>query len=77
MQNRSRSPPECCSIVQVFGPDPAEVKHAHAVIQAYEEAAQVGKGVVTLGGKLIENLHAAEARRLVDYAARIQELSAA
>jgi citrate lyase subunit beta/citryl-CoA lyase len=59
----------------VFGPDAAAVEHAHEVIRAYEAAVEEGQGVATLGGKLIENLHAAEAKRLVAYAARIAELS--
>lgn len=62
---------------KVFGPDAAAVEHAHRVIAAYEEAAASGKGVATLDGKLVENLHAAEARRLVTFASAIADLSAA
>jgi citrate lyase subunit beta / citryl-CoA lyase len=35
------------------------------MIAAFEEARAAGKGVVVVDGKLVENLHVAEAKRLV------------
>jgi citrate lyase subunit beta / citryl-CoA lyase len=54
-----------------FGPTAAEVAHAQAVLAAYEAALADGKGVAVLNGKLVENLHAAEARRTLALAAAI------
>ncbi len=48
-----------------FGPSPDAVAWAHKIIAAFEAAQAEGKGVVVVDGKLIENLHVAEAKRLV------------
>ncbi len=50
---------------QIFAPNEAEVQHAKKVIQAWDEARQAGKGVVVVDGRLIENLHVEEAKRLL------------
>lgn len=60
---------------QVFAPSPEAVEHARRVIAAYEAAVAEGKNVVLVDGKLVENLHAEMARRLVDFAAAIAALS--
>jgi citrate lyase subunit beta / citryl-CoA lyase len=54
-----------------FGPSPDEVAQARRLIAAFEEARAAGKGVAVLDGKLVENLHIAEARRLVELAEAI------
>ena len=54
--------------VQVFGPDPKAVEHAHRVIAAFAEADARGEGVALLDGRLLEHLHASEARRLISFA---------
>ncbi len=46
-----------------FTPTDSEVAHASRVIEAFEAASAEGKGVVTVDGKLIENLHVEQARR--------------
>jgi citrate lyase subunit beta/citryl-CoA lyase len=48
-----------------FGPWAEAVAQARRIIAAFEEARAAGKGVVVVDGKLVENLHVAEARRLV------------
>jgi citrate lyase subunit beta/citryl-CoA lyase len=35
------------------------------VIEAFEEAERAGSGVVTVDGRMIENLHVATARRVL------------
>ena len=50
---------------RLFAPSPAEVEHAQAVIAAFDEATAEGKGVATVNGKLIENLHVADAHRIL------------
>ena len=48
-----------------FGPSEDAVAVARRMIEAFEAARAEGKGVVVVDGKLVENLHVAEARRLV------------
>jgi citrate lyase subunit beta / citryl-CoA lyase len=55
-----------------FGPSPDAVAHARRVIAAFEEARAAGKGVAVLDGKLVENLHVVEAKRLVALAEAIE-----
>ena len=59
-----------------FGPSEAEVAFSRRVIAAHAEAAAAGKGVVVVDGRLIENLHVADARRLVALAEAIEALAA-
>ncbi len=54
-----------------FAPDADEIAQAHRIIAAHAEAAAVGKGVVLVDGKLVENLHVENARRLVALAEAI------
>src|SRR5579875_2979010 len=54
---------EACN--EAFSPSAAEVEHAHRVIEAFEEAERAGSGVVTVDGRMIENLHVATARRVL------------
>ena len=50
---------------RVFAPSEEQVTHAREVIAAFEEAVEQGKGVATVNGQLIENLHVEQARRTV------------
>ncbi len=56
---------------EVFAPAAAEVELAGRVIAAFEEAQAEGRGVVTLDGRMIENLHVDEARRVLAIQAAI------
>ncbi len=60
----------------VWAPSESEVDHARRVIAAFTEATSQGKGVVQLDGKMIENLHVANAERIIAMAEAIAELSA-
>ena len=60
-----------------FAPDDGEIAQAHRIIAAHAEAAAAGKGVVLVDGKLVENLHVENARRLVTLAEAITKLQAA
>ncbi len=53
---------------RVFTPSDDEVAHARAVIEAFERAAAEGRGVVTVNGSMIENLHVQQARRTLTLA---------
>jgi len=54
-----------------FAPDPVDVERARRVIAAFDAALAAGKGVAVLDGRLVEELHAREARRLVALAGAI------
>jgi len=60
---------------EVWAPSEAEVEHARRVIEAFDAARAEGKGVVQLDGKMIENLHVANAERLIAIATAIAELA--
>jgi citrate lyase subunit beta / citryl-CoA lyase len=61
---------------RVFAPTEDEVAHARTVIEAFEEAGREGRGVVTVGGRMIENLHVEQARDTVARAEAIAALDA-
>jgi citrate lyase subunit beta/citryl-CoA lyase len=46
-----------------FAPTPEEVEKAGRIIAAFEEAEAGGRGVVTVDGRMVENLHVEQARR--------------
>ena len=51
-------------------PDGKEIEWSRRIIAAHGEAAAAGKGVVLVDGRLIENLHVENARRLIALAGR-------
>lgn len=58
---------------QAFGPSADAVAQAQRQIDAYAAALAAGQGVAVLEGKLVENLHVAEAKRLVALADAITQ----
>lgn len=50
---------------EAFQPSPEEVEWSHKIIVAHAEAVAQGKGVAVYEGKLIENLHVENAKRIV------------
>lgn len=62
---------------RVFAPTPEQVAHAHKIIAAFEAAMGEGKAVVLVDGKLVENLHVEQAKKLAALAAQIEKLQAA
>jgi citrate lyase subunit beta / citryl-CoA lyase len=59
---------------RAFAPDEEEVASARRIIEAHEAATREGKGVVVVDGRLIENLHVAEAVRRVRLAEMIDAM---
>ncbi len=57
-----------------FAPSAEEVEKAGRVIAAFEEAEASGKGVVTVDGRMVENLHVEQARRTLAIQAAIDAL---
>jgi citrate lyase subunit beta/citryl-CoA lyase len=55
----------------VWAPSVDEVEYAQRVIAAFDEAVAEGKGVVTVDGRMIENLHVDNARRVLATAVAI------
>ena len=55
----------------VFSPSPAELAQARAIVAAFGDPAQAGKGAIRLEGMMIELLHLDQARRVLAIAAAI------
>ncbi|KCZ46206.1 HpcH/HpaI aldolase/citrate lyase family protein [Hyphomonas pacifica] len=58
---------------RIFAPSPHDVEHAQAVIEAFADPENAGKGVLKVNGKMTELLHLDEARRTVAMAEAIRE----
>jgi len=54
-----------------FAPSPEDVEKAGRIIAAFEEAEADGRGVVTVDGRMVENLHVDQARRTLAIQAAI------
>ena len=50
---------------RVFSPSDTELRHARRVIDAFEAAARAGAGVATVDGRMVENMHVENARRVL------------
>jgi citrate lyase subunit beta/citryl-CoA lyase len=61
---------------KVFSPSEAELELSRRIITAFDEAKAQGKGVVTVDGRMIENLHVDNAKRAVAMADAIRSRSA-
>ena len=62
---------------EVFAPSASELEMAAKIVAAFKTAQAEGKGVVTVDGRMIENLHVEQAERALSLAAAIKELQAA
>ena len=58
----------------VWAPSDDDVAHARRVIDAFEDGLASGKGVVTVDGRMIENLHVVNAQRVLATAEAIAAL---
>ena len=66
-------PKQIATANEVFAPAAGEVDWARRVIAAHADAVARGDGVVVLDGRLIENLHVDDARRVLALADAIAE----
>jgi citrate lyase subunit beta/citryl-CoA lyase len=48
-----------------FGPSPAQIKHAKAVVRAYSYKKNAGKGAIQIDGQMVERLHLEAAKKLL------------
>jgi citrate lyase subunit beta / citryl-CoA lyase len=60
---------------EAFSPSAEEIEYSRRVIEAFEEGLAQGKGVITVDGRMIENLHVDNARRALAIAAAIAAMS--
>jgi citrate lyase subunit beta/citryl-CoA lyase len=58
-----------------WAPSADEIEYAGRVIEAFDDAVAEGKGVVTVDGQMIENLHVDNARRVLALADAINALA--
>ena len=56
---------------EAFSPTQAEVEYARRVIEAFDAGIAEGKGVITVDGRMIENLHVDNARRALAIVAAV------
>ncbi len=61
---------------EIFAPSAAELETANKIVAAFKAAQAEGRGVVTVDGRMIENLHVEQAERALALAAAIGELQA-
>ena len=59
---------------EIFAPSLDELDFHRRVIEEFETAEKDGRGVLTIDGKMIENLHVDEARRVLAVAEAIAAL---
>jgi (3S)-malyl-CoA thioesterase len=61
----------------IFGPSEAEIDLARRQIAAFDAAVRDGQGVAVLDGRIVENLHVATAKVLLETAQLIAEMEGA
>ena len=64
-------PKQIAAANAAFGPSEAEVAAAREIVAAWQDARARGQGVVVVNGRLVENLHVAEAERVLAIAQTI------
>jgi len=62
---------------QIFAPSAQEIENAKEIMLAWEQAQAEGQGVVVVNGRLVENLHFEEAKRLLALNEAIQAQNSA
>jgi citrate lyase subunit beta / citryl-CoA lyase len=60
---------------EAFSPSAEEIEYSRRVIEAFEQGLAQGKGVITVDGRMIENLHVDNARRALAIAEAIAAMS--
>ncbi|WP_307848105.1 CoA ester lyase [Gordonia sp. SCSIO 19800] len=58
----------------IFGPSESDVERARETVAHFEQALADGKSVAVVEGRMIEELHVQESRRILDLAEAINEL---
>jgi citrate lyase subunit beta/citryl-CoA lyase len=68
-------PKQVAAANAAFAPSAEEIEWSRRIIAAHAEATAAGKGLVLVDGRLIENLHVENARRLVALAEEIERVT--
>jgi citrate lyase subunit beta/citryl-CoA lyase len=68
-------PSQIAAANEHFAPAAADVARAQAIIAAFEQPENAGKGAISLDGRMVERLHADIARRTLQMADAIGKLS--
>jgi citrate lyase subunit beta / citryl-CoA lyase len=68
-------PKQIAAANTAFAPSPGEVEWSRRIIAAHADAVAAGKGAVLVHGRLIENLHVENARRIMALAEEIDRRS--
>ena len=50
---------------ELFAPSEEEIEYSRRVIEAFDAGIAEGRGVITVDGRMIENLHVDNARRAI------------
>jgi citrate lyase subunit beta/citryl-CoA lyase len=58
---------------RIFAPSEEDVERSRKIIEAFEAARREGRGVATVDGRMIENLHVDNASRILELAAAVGE----
>ncbi|MEM8790339.1 MAG: CoA ester lyase [Pseudomonadota bacterium] len=61
---------------EIFSPDDAAIDLARRYVASFEEAQSEGRGIAVVDGRIVENLHVAEARRTLALAGAIESAAA-
>ncbi|WP_295559127.1 CoA ester lyase [uncultured Hyphomicrobium sp.] len=59
---------------EIFSPTDEEVDWSKKIIRAFDEPENASKGVITVGGKMVERLHLVQAKRTVAIANSVKEI---
>ncbi len=62
---------------EIFGPSEAELDLARRYVEAFRKAETAGRGVAVVDGRLVENLHVENAKRLLAQSKAITEMHGA
>ena len=68
-------PAQIAPVNRVFAPDAAQIAEAEAIVAAFADPANAGKGALRVNGKMAELLHLTQARKVLATAAAIAQRS--
>jgi citrate lyase subunit beta / citryl-CoA lyase len=64
-------PDQIATANEIFAPSPGDVDSARAIVAAFEQPENAGKGAINLNGRMVERLHAEMAARVLALAEAI------
>jgi citrate lyase subunit beta / citryl-CoA lyase len=66
-------PDQIAAANEIYAPSRQEIESARAIVAAFEEPGNAGKGAISLNGRMVERLHAEMAKRTLALAEAIAE----